>query len=199
MKLNPDRNYKAFGILIIIALYWVGLSWGKPISEGADDVAAITEAARVAMQEGRWGDAEPLIRKLMVLNEDDPKNFRRLGQILFNLDRFKEAEPLLQKALESGDVTALSAMALTKLRLKKNEWVEQNEEMLFEQLSKGDVHCLSPLALWSITKKDQFILLRAMERVDDQELAKNPMLSYAVLGAYRYHLKNLDKDQSIEE
>jgi tetratricopeptide (TPR) repeat protein len=199
MKLEPKKSYKTFGILIIIALHWVSLSWGKPISEGADDVAAITEAARVAMQEGRWADAEPLIRKLMVLNEEDPKNFRRLGQILFNLDRFKEAEPLLQKALESGDVTALSAMALTKLRLKKNEWVEQNEEMLFAQLNKGDVHCLSPLALWSITQKDPEILVRALERVDDQELAKNPMLAYAVLGAYRYHLKTPDRGPLSEE
>lgn len=197
------KSNLSFVRVIFFTAFMIVLGLDRSLAELTEDqtkkVEELKQEAKQAMEEGRWDDFEILIKKMIEIDKDDPQNYRRLGQALFNREEYIEAEPILEKALELGDISAIAGLALTKLRLGKDDWVKQREVILLRQIENGDIDCLSPLALWSIKKKDLQIFQKAMEHVDDQELSRSSMVAYACLGAYRFHLKEIERKEAKGE
>lgn len=193
------KSYFSFYRMIFITTSIVVFCLGQCLADLTEDktkeIERLKEEAAQAMKEDRWDDFETLVRKMIEIDKDDPQNHRRLGQALFNNKKYREAEPLLEKALDLGDTAALSGLALTKLWLGKDDWVQERVGILLRQLEGGDIDCLSPLAVWSIKKKDFKVFQEAMENIDDRELSRNPRLSHACLGAYRLYLKEIEGEE----
>ncbi|GIV57560.1 MAG: hypothetical protein KatS3mg042_0473 [Rhodothermaceae bacterium] len=56
----------------------------------------------LAVRQGRWEAAEPLLRRVTTLLPDDPEAYRELGRLYFHTGRFDELRRVLERGIEAA-------------------------------------------------------------------------------------------------
>jgi tetratricopeptide (TPR) repeat protein len=83
--------------------------------------AALAKAER-AQIEGRMEDAEKLLKELLVRDPDDEKALRMLGNLALEVNRFRAARRMLQRAVELAPGTAMGWNDLANVDLKQDRY-----------------------------------------------------------------------------
>lgn len=79
--------------------------------------------AKALMAEGRFGEAEPLLRSLLAMAPKHPGLLQRLSEICYRTSRVREAATLLRQAVEAvpGNAAMLSSLGLMLHQLGDSE------------------------------------------------------------------------------
>ena len=134
---------------------------------------SLLQVAIAYAMERKIEQAEPLYRRFLKMEPDNPRALRGLGGLYFMQEQFLEAIPPLKKAWSIGDIESLSMLAASELLTGK---INETRELVPSLLKhKGEnIEFVNWLVSYSLKTEppDKEVFLKAIDALTDEAILR---------------------------